>query len=135
MKKWIQVGLVVAMVFFSWSRMQARAAIAPVSPSEALELKNAGKATIVDVREQDEIREGMIDGARWIPLSSIQENGEAFKKEISNLDRSRELFPYCRSGRRSAQAGAVFQNLGFKVRNLGAFSDWKKAGFPVIQPQ
>jgi len=124
--------LVIAALSWNW---MARASIPMVSPQEARPLLDHQQAVAIDVREKQEIAEGMVEGALWIPLSMIDENGEAFQIELKKLDTSKEVFPYCRSGRRSAKAGDVFQKHGFRVRNLGGFSDLKAAGYPVVQPQ
>ena len=49
-----------------------------------------------------------------------------------SFDRDRPVIVYCASGGRSALAGKVLLDLGFKdVRNLGGFKDWTEAGGEV----
>jgi rhodanese-related sulfurtransferase len=113
---------------FPWSVALASGPILPVSPSEGLELKNAGKAIIIDVREQDEISAGMVKDAKWLPLSKLPGGTEG-------LDKSKEMLLYCRSGMRSAKAGAILVEQGFRARNLGAYSKLVDAGYPTWVPQ
>lgn len=57
-------------------------------------------AILVDVREQEEVDEGMIDGAVHMPLSEF----ENFAEDIS---KSKPTVFYCRSGRRSLKAAEL----------------------------
>ncbi len=56
---------------------------------------------LVDVRELEEVEEGMIDDSVHWPLSSFED----FKSEIEDSDQS--LVFYCRSGKRSMVAAKL----------------------------
>lgn len=72
-------------------------------------------AVILDVRTPEEWELGIIPNA----LQNNLYEGENFIKEIEALDRSKSYYVYCRSGRRSEQACAVMQQMGFsKTYNL-----------------
>lgn len=76
--------------------------------------------TIVDVREEDEMAEGYIDGAILIPLDTVE-------CEVENkiTDKNKIVLVYCRSGRRSAIACDIMDQLGYKnVYDFGGIIDW-----------
>ncbi len=79
-------------------------------------------ATIIDVRTDEEVGDGIVPGAIQIDISK----GQGFISEIEQLPKDREYFVYCKLGGRSAQACGIMQQLGFeKVNNLlGGFSQW-----------
>ena len=84
--------------------------------------KEDSNALILDVRTQDEVDEGMIDGAQHIDIFL----GRGFIDEVEKLDKSKNYYIYCRSGGRSAQACQIMNQLGFKTTyNLvGGFTAW-----------
>ena len=79
-------------------------------------LKN--KEFLLDVREEYEYQEGHIKGAVNLPLREILE-----KKDT--LPKNKDIYVYCRSGHRSADAVNFLKSLGFeKVHNIeGGFID------------
>ena len=79
-------------------------------------LKN--KEFLLDVREEYEYQDGHIKGAINLPLREILE-----KKDT--LPRDKDIYVYCRSGHRSADAVNFLKSLGFeKVHNVdGGFID------------
>lgn len=99
-----------------------------ISPADTIKAVESGQGILVDVREKDEVDAGMIQGAKWIPLSGIRENSAEAKAELSKIDRSKEVLLYCRSGTRSGKAATLLEKQGFKVRNAGGFSGLVDAG-------
>ena len=66
---------------------------------EDLQAKMAqGNLRLIDVRRDDEVAEGMIPGAEHIAL-------DQFDPAALDLSDGREIVLYCRSGRRSREAG------------------------------
>jgi NADPH-dependent 2,4-dienoyl-CoA reductase/sulfur reductase-like enzyme/rhodanese-related sulfurtransferase len=79
--------------------------------AESLKEKG-GAAQIVDVRTPGECRQGVIEGAKEIPLHTLRQC-------ISSLDGGKETVVYCQSGLRSYLASCVLRGRGFRnVRNL-----------------
>ena len=76
------------------------------------------KEFLLDVREEYEYQEGHIKGAVNLPLREILE-----KKDT--LPKNKDIYVYCRSGHRSADAVNFLKSLGFeKVHNIeGGFID------------
>lgn len=68
---------------------------------------------IVDVRTADEYSEGHVVGAINIPYDQINEN--------TDLDKSKTIMVYCRSGKRSGVAYSTLKDLGYDVLDLGAY--------------
>ncbi|WP_029035593.1 rhodanese-like domain-containing protein [Salinimicrobium terrae] len=81
------------------------------------------KAVILDVRTEEEVEEGYIPGAKVIDIHK----GQEFIDEIDKLDKSKNFYVYCRSGKRSAQACAIMDQKGFSntYNLIGGFSKWE----------
>ena len=79
-------------------------------------LKN--KEFLLDVREEYEYQNGHIKGAINLPLREILEKKDTLPKD-------KDIYVYCRSGHRSADAVNFLKSLGFeKVHNIeGGFID------------
>ena len=74
-------------------------------------LKN--KEFLLDVREEYEYQDGHIKGAINLPLREILEKKDTLPKD-------KDIYVYCRSGHRSADAVNFLKSLGFeKVHNVG----------------
>jgi rhodanese-related sulfurtransferase len=91
-----------------------------VTPKEAYQLAKEGKAILVDVREETEIKEGMIDLAISFPLSKI-ENDSNWKNEFIQLTKGKEIYLYCRSGARSGRVKGILKENKIESQNLGGF--------------
>jgi len=77
-------------------------------------------AVVLDVREPDEVEQGYIDGAVFIPNGSVE-------KMASNIipDKNTVILVYCRSGRRSKEACEKLVRLGYlNVFDFGGIMDW-----------
>ncbi|MCA1038740.1 rhodanese-like domain-containing protein [Bacillus infantis] len=82
-------------------------------------LKEGKKLELVDVREDEEVEQGMIPGAKHIRMGDIPANMDYFDDE-------KEYIFICRSGRRSENVCYYMQDQGFKVRNMaGGMLEWK----------
>lgn len=97
-----------------------------ISVNDLLERVQSGeKPLIIDVREQAEWDAGHIEGARLMPLATVE-------KQIASagIDKGREIILICRSGNRSAQAYKVLQKLGYTnlVNVSGGMNEWAKIG-------
>ena len=80
--------------------------------------------TIIDVRTEEEIAEGVIDGAIHINIFSPD-----FMNRIDTYDKTKPYVMVCRSGARSGQACMQMMGLGFeKLYNLeGGMMSWQGA--------
>ncbi len=89
----------------------------------AEQLKNDTNVVILDVRTQEEVEDGYIADSKNIDIYL----GQGFVDEIEKLDKSKNYYIYCRSGKRSGQACAIMNSLGFDnaYNLLGGFMEWE----------
>jgi len=101
-----------------------------VGPMQAVSLSNHKNAVFIDVRTDDEYREGHILHAVHAPLGLLNSK----LKEIGKF-KNRPLIVYCRSGNRSSQGGAVLKKNGFdEIYNLsGGVMAWQNASLPLTK--
>ena len=85
-------------------------------------LQASSNSEIIDVRTPDEFDDGYIEGAR---LLNIQDSSK-FMAELEKLEKDKDYFVYCRSGRRSEMACQIMEKAGIKnAYNLqGGILDW-----------
>ena len=81
------------------------------------------KGAIIDVRTEDEVKNGKIPGS----LNFDIYKGQGFVYLIDELDKTKNYYLYCAAGVRSANACGVMQQLGFEnTYNLvGGFLQWE----------
>ncbi|MFN7684511.1 MAG: rhodanese-like domain-containing protein [Oligoflexia bacterium] len=91
-------------------------------------IKNGDCFHFIDVREDDEWREGHAKGAVHLGKGVIERDIEA---EIP--DKSAEIVLYCGGGFRSALAAETLMRMGYThvVSMDGGFRAWAEAGLPV----
>lgn len=106
-----------------------KAKIREVSVHELHELV-ASKAPplLIDIREPDELENGVIAGARTVPRGFLE-----MKIESMVPDRSSPVALYCAGGTRSALSAYALQQLGYKdvVNVAGGIGAWSRAGYPL----
>ncbi|AIF44895.1 rhodanese-like domain-containing protein [Virgibacillus halodenitrificans] len=74
--------------------------------------------SIIDVREDEEVAQGIIPGAKHIRLSEIPER-------VNEMDKNEHHFIVCRSGGRSGKACEFLSSQGYEVTNVaGGMLDW-----------
>jgi len=84
---------------------------------------------LLDVRKPDEFADGHLKDAHLLDWLDT----ESFKKEAVKLDKSKTIYVYCRSGRRSNEAAEFLSSKGYKVVDLdGGILAWEKEGFPIV---
>lgn len=83
---------------------------------------------LLDVRTPDEFNAGKIAKSE-----NIDFYGSDFQDAISKLDKSKPVYVYCRSGRRSGVAMNLMKEMGFvTVYNLdGGIISWQESGLSV----
>lgn len=90
-------------------------------------IHNKEEVQLVDVRTPEEFKEQHIDNA-----TNINWNDADFEQQVSNLDKSKPVYVYCKSGGRSAKATAKLSEMGFtNVYELdGGILSWNEAKMP-----
>jgi rhodanese-related sulfurtransferase len=108
----------------------AKAAEQTKDPLPTVQKKIADKkAVLVDVREKSEWDEGHIEGAIFLPLSSLKEKADpAALAKV--LPKDKEIYTHCVVGKRSLAAANILEKLGYDVQSLKpGYEDLVKAGF------
>jgi len=78
-----------------------------------LEEKISEGGQLIDVRSPIEFQQGALEGAVNIPITSVQTLKD-------NIDNSKPVLLYCRTGARSEMVKKYLEQLGFnQVHNLG----------------
>jgi rhodanese-related sulfurtransferase len=112
----------------------ANASVSKIDRDEAMALVKDKKALVVDVRDLPELQaSGKVAGAVHVSRGMLEFRADPDSPYHNpEFNRDRPVIVYCASGGRSALAGKVLQDLGYRnVRNLGAFKDWAEKGGPV----
>lgn len=87
-----------------------------ISPATDFAILKQQGAQIIDVRTQEEFKQGHIKGAINIPLNGLT-------SQMSKLNKDKPVITCCASGVRSGQASGLLKSNGFtKVYNGGG---WK----------
>jgi adenylyltransferase/sulfurtransferase len=96
------------------------------------QLTGADRAVIVDVREPDEVVDGIIKGAIAIPRGFLE-----LRIEQAVPDKEQDLVVYCQGGVRSAMAAKALGELGYtQVKSMaGGFGAWKRGGHSFVMPR
>jgi rhodanese-related sulfurtransferase len=98
------------------------------TPREVYDLLARGEIQLVDVRQSYEHEAGRIAGDRLLELGDLAARAQ-------EIDRTKPVVFYCRSGARSAMATEAFRGAGFDAHNmLGGLLDWHAAGLPLDPP-
>ncbi|CAK0744577.1 phage shock protein E [Gammaproteobacteria bacterium] len=101
-----------------------------VGPTEATGLINHQDAVVLDVREENEFKEGHVLHAVHIPAGRLGERIKELEKY-----RNRPIIAVCRSGSRSGRVCSLLRKQGFAtVYNLeGGLLAWQNASLPLTQ--
>lgn len=119
MKKYIILG---AFLFSVGIFAQEKTAFKVIAPAEYQEqIHHREKVQLVDVRTPEEFSEGHIAGAE-----NINFHDEDFLQQFEDMDKTRPLYIYCRSGKRSSKAAEKLAALGFEeiIDLEGGFLSW-----------
>jgi len=91
-----------------------------ITPEEVKSRLMSGESlNVIDVREAEEVAEGMIPGAKHIPLGELPYRHH-------EIPQTEEIIMVCRSGHRSGKACEYLQMLGFTgLKNMvGGMLAW-----------
>jgi rhodanese-related sulfurtransferase len=107
------------------------------SPAEALYAQAKG-ALLVDIRGDDQRRDGLIPGAVVVPRNSLEWRCDPSSewRHPAITRRDLHIILICQQGYQSSLAAATLQQLGLiHTTDLdGGFTAWAAAGLPVIAP-
>ncbi len=112
---------------------QVKAEIEEIDAAAAAQLLDSDEPpALLDIREQDEVDQGIIPGAVHIPRGFLESRSAA-----TLPDTDRQVVVYCAGGARSAFAAKTLEELGYEhvVSLAGGYTDWKRNGLPTEVPK
>ncbi|WP_340076784.1 rhodanese-like domain-containing protein [Leptobacterium sp. I13] len=91
----------------------------------ASQFSEDNNAIVLDVRTSEEYEEGHIPNA----VNNDIYGGQAFIDNLLPMDKAKNYYVYCRSGKRSAQACQIMKGLGYTntYNLLGGILEWEGA--------
>ena len=107
---------------------QAKQHITEISPADARKQAEGGEAVLIDVREDDDWREGHAKGAKHLGRGVIELEIE---EEIPDL--KKPIICYCGGGSRSALVADNLRKMGY-TRPISLDGGWralKESGLPL----
>ena len=122
----IILAVIVGMIIWTELRGFTRG-FKDLTPLQVVQMMNHDNALLLDVREDAELNQGRISGARHIPLSVL-------KQRVEELNKFREkpIITFCRSGNRSLQASSMLKKNQFEnvFHMKGGILAWESADLP-----
>lgn len=126
---YLLLALVVILAMLANSFLGSRGVI-NVPPSEAVGLINRQNAVVLDVRTDDEYKQGHIINSLHIPVGLLA-------SRINELEghKSQPLVVVCRTGQRSTQACSILRKQGFESLHglAGGIVAWQSANLPLAK--
>ena len=111
---------------------EAKQQIENLTPTEVKQELSKGNATLIDIRESEELKEnGKIPGSVHAPRGMLEFYADdSLPYHRPEFDKSKKIILHCASGGRSALAAATLKQMGYEnVAHLdGGFKAWKEAG-------
>jgi molybdopterin/thiamine biosynthesis adenylyltransferase/rhodanese-related sulfurtransferase len=112
---------------------QIKSQIEETTPEEVqARLKGGDKFRLLDVREPDEVEQGIVPGARHVVRGHLES-----LVEDALPDKDEEVVVYCAGGVRSAFAAKTLAELGYSsVSSMtGGFTRWRDLGYDFAMPR
>ena len=108
------------MIFFCVN-CNSQVALNSITTKELKVLLSKENIQLMDVRTPEEIKEGTIQTAFFANYFDV----DFEKVATAQLNKSKPVYLYCRSGNRSGKACKILKEKGFKVINvLGGYLQW-----------
>lgn len=115
----------------------AKQEIENLTPEKAREELLKGNATLIDLREAEELKQsGKIPGSIHAPRGMLEFYADSsLPYHKPEFDKDKRLILHCATGGRSALAVKTLKEMGYKnVAHIdGGFKAWKTAGMPVTE--
>lgn len=114
---------------------EAKGQVENLTPQQVQEELRSGNATLIDIREADELQQtGKIDGSVHAPRGMLEFYADdSLPYHKPEFNKEKRLILHCASGGRSALATATLKKMGYtNVAHMdGGMKAWKEAGMPV----
>ncbi|MGV3529898.1 MAG: rhodanese-like domain-containing protein [Flavisolibacter sp.] len=113
----------------------AKAGIENLSPQQVHEEITKGIATLIDIRESEELeKNGKIPGSTHAPRGMLEFYADPTTPyHRPEFDQDKRIILHCASGGRSALATATLKEMGYQnIAHLdGGINAWKEASLPT----
>jgi len=128
--QWMLFAALVIILALLIRSFVGEAGITSINPSRAIQLINHEEAVVLDVRMDDEFKEGHVLDSVHIPVGLLQNRIQELEKY-----KAKPIIVNCRSGHRSTSACGVLRKQGFaSVYKLqGGILAWKNANLPLTK--
>jgi len=120
--------MVLLIGYFVYAKGWFGSSINSITPAQAHEIiANDTNITLLDVRTPSEFNSGHIKDAVLIPVDELERN-------LNQLDKTKKVVVYCRSGNRSLSASRILQDNGFVPLNVeDGINGWNSNGYEVVK--
>lgn len=113
----------VLLMIFGFTKCTSQEKIKSITTTELKALLEKEEIQLLDVRSPEEIVQGSIKTAKFANYF----DDDFFEQASKQIDKSKPVYLYCRSGNRSGKSAKIMQENGFDVVNvLGGYNQWKK---------
>ncbi len=93
------------------------------------------KAMLVDVRSEEEWKQGHLEGSIFVPVTSLRKGADP-RVLAKSLPQKKILYTFCVVGMRAKTAAYALEKHGYTVRALKpGYDDLLKAGFKKAKPE
>lgn len=114
---------------------EAKARIENLTPAQVNEEISNGNATLVDIRESEELQQnGKIKGSVHAPRGMLEFYADSsLPYHKPEFDKNKRIILHCASGGRSALAASTLKEMGYEnVAHMdGGLKAWKEQGLPT----
>lgn len=113
---------------------EAKQRVENLTPEQVNEELSKGNATLVDIRESEELKDGAIPGSIHAPRGMLEFYAdETLPYHKPEFDKSKRIILHCASGGRSALAASTLKEMGYEnIAHLdGGIKAWKEAKMPI----
>jgi rhodanese-related sulfurtransferase len=114
---------------------EAKQQVENLSPQQVHEELANGTATLIDLRESEELKQnGKIPQSVHVPRGMLEFHADpSLPYHKPEFDKNRRLILHCASGGRSALAASTLKQMGYaNVAHMeGGLKAWKESGMPL----
>lgn len=126
----IGIFTIMSLLSFLMGSCSAQEGIRSISAESFREEISQSGVQLLDVRTPEEYLEGHIGGAINIDM----QRSNFVESVDGQLDKSKPVYLYCRSGGRSMMAAKQLAKEGYQVVNLkSGIIGWTNLGYPVVK--
>lgn len=126
----IGIFIIMSLLSFLMGSCSAQEGVRSISAESFREEISQSGVQLLDVRTPEEYLEGHIGGAINIDM----QRSNFVESVDGQLDKSKPVYLYCRSGGRSMMAAKQLAKEGYQVVNLkSGIIGWANLGYPVVK--